>query len=405
MTALFVPFTVAARDRARTLEFMGQALQQASPRNLRALSAPEATEEKTIEEQLADAFNANNAVLTYVRELNCTNLNAIDRAPDWYKDFATQFSKAKSNAMTWENSITPRLTSIPRAIVNYQGLFEAQSSMVVKYAQLLQRNPNDEASRRNLSSTLKALIADMLGHKSNAQNLGKDLASFVNTLSVDDQNLNAGLTKALASIGQGQQQVKELEAAIENLRAEVKKWGIILTASAIAAGVSVIIIPLGLKVAAVSGPVGVIGGIMVVIGIVGAAAGAGLGIAAIVKVQQYRDQVIAKASELTAEQCRVAQLVTLKGSLSKVVELSKKAQETLGLVTKSWDKLQSNIQEVVDDLDRADGKYKVSDFGQLIQEMRMASDDWKILADYAGKMSQIKYYFEEEITPLDKKAA
>jgi|GEM_PF-2420734 len=335
---------------------------------------------------LADAFNASNAVLAYTHGINSTNLPVVPDQPGWYNAFTERFSDAKRNALLWQNSISPRLTAIPQTIVDYGGLFNSQYDTIIASLDVLIANPGDAGVRRTLASTFTNMLRNVRGQKGLVTQFSADLHGFTELLQGDEAAMARAVDDAMRSIGEGRHRIEELREAVANLRRAVDQANTMITAGAITTGVSIFVGAVGGVLTAAFGPVGLL---VVGLGVLGVVAGAATMIAGMVLVRKRQAEMDLKNAELDTAQRRVGALVVLNDILVGLIELSKKAQATLGAIAEAWSLLEQDIAAVVAELEKAEGSLAGDDYKAMRGAMEDAKREWDNLVDYAEKFTKV----------------
>ena len=206
------------------------------PRNL-SLVVNNTQTQVPIDQQLANSFNANNAVMAYVQGIENAVLPAIDNPPAWFLSFQTAFTNVLIHADGWF-PIAASLVSIPTSISGYGLAFSANVILINSYVSVLNTNPTDQAAITGLQTTLQTMIAAINGYSQIAVANQTTITNFITTLQTDATTMATAVTNALATIDVDDAAVAQFQTDINNLNAQIATWHKVLTAAEIAAGVS-----------------------------------------------------------------------------------------------------------------------------------------------------------------------
>ncbi|HYU35829.1 MAG TPA: HBL/NHE enterotoxin family protein [Thermoanaerobaculia bacterium] len=393
MSNLFVLPNLSSQNRLSAVHLMGGgAFTEAAP----AAGAP-------VEDVIANAANANNAVLAYSRGLASTKLPFVPNSPAWYTKFTEKYTQIGANAMYWQESISPRLIGIPRTIVSYGGLFELKASLLSQYLDQLILDPKNETARRMLRDTLLEMIRDIDRQQNLVTTFDKDLNGFSNTLNTDADIMSGCVRDAMKEIGQDQKKIEALQKSIADLKSELATWNKVIIGAGLGAGVSIFIGCVGLVLAAAFGP---IGWLVVGLGVIGAVGGFATMIAAMVKIRQLSNEIDSTSADLGRTQQRVLALQSVQTNVETLIRLSTTAQGEIGKLITAWSLLKGGMQKVADDLGNANKKFQASQFVDMRSDITKAKSDWKDLSALAEKFTKIDIKVEESTAVIgDRKAA
>lgn len=367
----FFPFRFSHNDPARSRQLM---------RRGAAAQADEGSDSTPIDQQLADAFNSNNAVMAYVLGLTNTNLPALAPEPSWYADFATQFSNAKTNALEWQNGITPSLTSIPANIVSYASIFSALMVTINQAITLLSTDPNNAGAMATLTSSLQSLVTATQSQSTAAQATQTQIDAFSASLTSDAAVMQQAITDALNTAGADQDQIDQLASDVAALQDKISEYQAIVTASAIGAGVALFA---GFVIAFFSFGVGI------AIGIIGFAAGLTTALVLDHEIDELNQQVQNDQAQMTDLNNQIAALTVLQANLQTLISLSNDASTQVQLLSEAWAQLETEITAVITDLEQAE--LDVDNLTALQADLNAANADWQTLQSFATTMAGIQY--------------
>jgi hypothetical protein len=375
MTKRFFPFQLISNEQATAMRWMqpGQALTQV------AATADDTT---PIDQQLADAFNANNAIMAYVLGLSNSTLPALTNPPSWYTTFMTKFSDAKVHAMAWTNTIAPGLVAIPTGIVNYAFTFNINMLNINSALTVLQTNPQNQQAQQAVLTGLQALLSGFSLQLQNAQNFQQDITSFASNLTADVAIMQQAVTDATTTVGYDQAQVTQLTNDIQSLQSQISTWQKVVTGAAIGAGVAFFA---GACIAIFTFGAGL------AFGIIGAAAGIALMIAAEVKINQLSAKIAQDQLSMTGLNAEIGVLNIMIQNLNNVITLAGTASQQIALVLAAWQALQTDIQTVISDINSAESDLSSLNLTALQNDLNRANADWQALSSFCTVVAGIQY--------------
>jgi len=344
-------------------------------------AALKASNDLPIDQQLADAFNANNDVMAYVLGITNTQLPTIAPAPSWYSTFQTAFSNAQIHANDWYR-ISANLVSIPNAIAGYGISFNVSMATINSLVAVLQTDPTNQAAINALKNQFTDLISHIQLFSQSAVTVHNDITGFTNNLIQDSKILSNAVSDSTKQQDVNREQVAEYQALIEAMRKQVKTWQVVETAAAIGAGVAFFA---GAVIAIFTFGFGI------AFGIVGAAAGIATMVAAEIKIKTLRSQIEATTSRMNAVTQQSASLAALNDQLNKLIELSQAAGTLIGLLLQVWEELEGELNTVLTDLNNCKGNVNSLDLPELQQNLNLANQDWQTLVGLCNSIASIKY--------------
>jgi hypothetical protein len=341
-----------------------------------------------IEQQLVDAFNANNDVMSYVLGITQTTLPTIPAPiPSWYPPFQTAFSDAQIHANGWY-TIATNLVSIPNAIAGYGIAFNSNMSTINSLIAVLQKDSTNAAAIAQLQKILRSMVNQIKGYSQTAVSFQQNIVDFNSSLTADAAIMSKAVADSLSTIGVDQTQIKKLEGDIASLQEEIKTWQTVMTVAALAAGIGFFA---GAVLAIFSFGFGL------AFGIISAIAGIATMIAASVKISALKNEIDADAAAMNALTQQVASLKLLNTQLDTLIALSQAAGTQIDLILQVWTELESEINAVLTDLENCQGDTAPLDLGQLQTDLNMANQDWQTLIGLCNTISSITY---NQATPL-----
>jgi hypothetical protein len=363
MSSRFFPFALVTADPAT------------------GLRAP-ATSATPIDQQLANAFNANNDVLAYTTGIANTNLPTLAVEPGWYKTFKTQFAQTKIHAMKWTNSIAPQLVGIPTGIADYAFTWTNTMTSVDAALSVLVTDPTNQGAQRAVVNGLNKLLDGLTGFDKIVAQFGQEIKGFDGHITADALILKNASAQSRQEAGYNKEQVKKLTDDIARLKAEIKIWQAVMPVAGIAGGV---LFWIGAVIAIFSLGIGL------AFGIVGAAAGIALMVAADVKIKQLSAEIKKDQANMNDLNQQIASLEILVTSLDDLANLAQLASVQMKLLMEAWTTLGTELKTVITDLENANGDVSNLDIAGLQRDLNIANADWKTLRELCLTVAGIKY--------------
>ncbi|UTF58777.1 HBL/NHE enterotoxin family protein [Gilvimarinus sp. DA14] len=357
----FMPFVVSSNDQ---------------------LMAAASGSDTPIDQQLADAFNANNDVLAYVNGLANSSLPALSPEPEWYAGFSSAFADAKIHAMDWFNTITPGLVSIPAGIANYASVFSLNMITMNQNLDILKANPADAAAKNAIADSLSSLLQGLSAQISSATDFKSKINQFSSNLENDAEVMRNAVANAEETEKYDKDKVESLKKKIADLKQQVKTWQVVETAAGLAAGVGFFA---GAVIAIFTFGAGL------AFGVIAATAGIATIIAASVEIKNLSAEIQKEQAEMGDIEQQISTLQVLESALNDLIDLSAKASSKIDLILQAWSTLQQEISAVIQDLTNADADLSNMDLEALSHDLNMANDDWKTLQKFATTIAGISY--------------
>lgn len=376
MTKRFFPFALTSSDRNTALRLM-------NPTGAPTALADAPADGTPIDQQLAAAFNSNNAVMAYVLGITNSTLPALTPEPDWYAAFMTNFADVKVHAMAWTNTIAPNLVGIPTGIANYAFTFNLNMVNINSALSALQQDPSNQQARQSLLTGLQTLLSGLgnqLGLATSFQ--AQEIDAFTANLTADATLMQSAINNAQQTQGYDQQQVAGLVNDIANLKSEIDTWQKVVTGAAIGAGVA---FWAGAVIAIFSFGAGL------AFGIIGAAAGIATLIAAEVKINQLSAKIAQDQLNMTNLNQQIASLTALMNQLNTLISLSQAASAQIQLINQAWQVLDQDITNVINDLQSAQTDLSNMNLTALQNDLNSANADWQTLRSFCLTIAGIQY--------------
>ncbi len=334
-----------------------------------------------IDQQLANAFNANNAVMAYVLGIGNTTLPTISPSPTWYSAFQTAFSDAQIHANGWY-PIASSLVSIPNSIAGYGIAFNVSMSTINSLVGVLQADPTNAAAISALKAQFSGMISQIRNYTQSAVAVQQTITNFSNTLASDATILSNAVAASTKEQEVDQGKIATFKAHIAELQGEISHWQTVETAAAIAAGVAFFT---GAVVAIFSFGIGL------AFGIVAAAALITTMVIASNKIQALKSEVEADNSNMNAVTQQAASLAVLNDQINGLITLSQAAGAQIALVMQVWQEMEAELNVVLTDLNNCNGNVDDLNLGELQTNLNAANQDWQTLVSLCNTIASIKY--------------
>jgi hypothetical protein len=373
MSKRFFPFRLSHDNAPAASRLMNPGLS--------LVAAPDLTD-IPIDEQLAAAFNSNNAVMAYVTGLMHSILPPLQPQPDWYTAFSVQFADAKTHAMEWYNTITPGLIAIPSGIHDYAFAFTSNMVSINAALTALQQNPQNQPAQQAVRAGLQNLLSGFSTFLTATTSFQQQIDTFATNLTGDATNMQAAIQNATQTAGYDARQVTNLLQDIQTLQNQVSTWQKVLTGAAIAAGV-------GFSVCGIIAFFSL--GLAIAFGVVGAMASIALIIASSVEIQQLSAQIAVDQSQMTDLNSSIAALKALEQMLQNLITLSQAASAQVQLIIRAWQAMETDITSVITDLNSAQGDLSSLNLVGLQNDLNHANTDWQTLRSFCLVLMGIKY--------------
>ncbi len=386
MSKRFFPFALTQHQQ----QHQQRAVALFVPNAVRAAAVTNTTGDPSpIDQQLADSFNANNAVLTYVIAMQNTTLPVVDAT--WYTTFSHAFSDAKAHALSWYDTISPNLIALPSGIANFASAFSLNMITINSYVTILSSDPTNAQAIAGLTSSIQSLLTTVQGQQTAVVAFLPILDNFATQLTADQSVMQNALVSATQQAGYDQNQVATLNADIATLQSDIAHWNTVITGVAIGGGIAIFL--------------GCVGAIFSFgLGLIFAVASAIATITTIIvaqgKIRADTAQILQDQGQISTLNIEIASLQTLQANLNNLIALSGQAQQQFQLILSAWQTLEAEIQSVVTDLQAAGNDVTPLNLGQLSTDLSAASADWQTLLQFCNTIKGIQYTVLPGVTTL-----
>ena len=381
MASRFCPFTMTTQEQreanVKLLRPGRKVTKVAAP-----VAAPRPQDEVPIDQQLADAFNANNAVLAYVLATTGSTLPVISPAPVGYQDFTKAFSDAKVHAMAWPSTVVPSLIDIPQSIVGYATLYNLNMVNINPALNFLRQHPRDPNARQTVLAGLQNLQNGISAQLNAAMDVQTNVGTFASNLTADAAAMQKAIDLAVKTEGVDRRKIDALMNTIESLQDEIATLQFVVHLAALGGGLTFF---LGGLIATFSFGAGL------AIGIIGLAAGITTSIVVLIKIQSLSAQIAVDLGELDDLNQQVASLQLLQSNLQTLIRLSRPASEQVDLIVRAWRQLEAELKAVISDIVKAEGDLSALDLEALQADLNQGDADFAIVQSFASTVAKIRY--------------
>jgi hypothetical protein len=325
-----------------------------------------------------------------------TQFIAPSPKPSWFDDLNGKLDAAKVLANQWIDDIAPKLTaSIPSHVIDYGTTYTALTDQIVD---LLNKNPTAKGKDNPvvqqvfalisaLHDEIETIITDVIGTQEQLKIWGDAMQKSHDDLFAGAANIQSLQVDLQADIG-------KMNAAIQGLRAQIDAENKAIVAGALAIGVGLFALVVGIALAPVTG-----GASLIVSGIGGAAI---IGGAVTWGVMQAK--INGQFDEIAEDQNKISddkrQLVALQGlSLAANSAISSIATATSALsdVKVMWTMFQNELQGTMDKLEKTD-----ENLSAIVNKAYIiaAQNEWNLAVQFAQQLSGMTVPVEQKTLPM-----
>ncbi len=356
-------------------------------------NAPDATDTNS---NTASGFASLQIVTSACHAVLNTQFIAPTPKPSWFDDLNAKLDAAKVLANQWIDDIAPKLTaSVPSHVIDYGTTYTALTDQIID---LLNKNPNakgkDDPVVQQVFALISALhdevetiITDVIGTQEQLKTWGDAMQKSHDDLFAGAANIQSLQIDLQADIG-------KMNSAIQGLQAQIDAENKAIVAGALAIGVGLFALVVGIALAPVTG-----GASLIVSGIGGAAI---VGGAVTWGVMQAK--INSQFSEIAEDQKKISddkrQLVALQGlSLAANSAISSIATATSALsdVKVMWTMFQNDLQGTMNKLEKTD-----ENLSAIVNKAYViaAQKEWNLAVQFAQQLSGMSVPVQEKTLPM-----
>jgi predicted nucleic acid-binding Zn-ribbon protein len=368
---------------------------------------------KKTKDDLASYVNAKTVVSSYVTALTNTDISGVT-----FKDLPSDLKKqlpedpntiltklkgelktAQGHGMTWLNDIEPDLTKIPQAIINYNTQFQKEYNVMMPLIDALIDNPKDAKKRKELTDLFKGLLKKLNTEEQSIVGEMDLIKQFNTDIHGDSLNFSSANKDFDAIRTWEEENLKTLKKALANIETAIKGLTAEVTATAIAAGVSLAVIGTGLVLIATGGEVKpIIGAVVCVVGMVGVGLSVAFLITSINNLVQEESEKSKDELEISLLTQQVTALDTVEKVTGGLVDKSQEAAQAVQIILDTWGTLKVKLEAVINDLESSE-----EEIGNIMSkvDLQTAQAQWNQLQDFAEAMQQMKTDIDDKKNTSD----
>ncbi|OFX22892.1 MAG: hypothetical protein A2041_13095 [Bacteroidetes bacterium GWA2_31_9b] len=323
-------------------------------------------------------------------------LNTVFVAPDpkpvWFDDLNKELDAAKLVAKKWINDLAPDITAkIPNHVIDYATTYSAMTDQIVALAE---KNPTAKGKDNPIVKEIFALIDALSGAVSD---IITDVDSMKDKLTAWGDELQAahdGLVKGAVNIQnleiELQGDIDNMNNAISNLRAMIDEQNKAICYSAMAVGVGVFLMVVGVGLAPLTG-----GWSLIVTG-VGAVAVVGGAITWGIMQGKINDEfkdIATDQQKITDDKRQIVALQGLSTASDSAISSITLASQALSDVKTMWSFFDGELKGVVDKLNKADEElYAIVNEAYVLG----AQKEWNEALKFAEQLVGMQVTVEEK---------
>ncbi len=347
-------------------------------------------------QQMTDYVNAMSKVNLYVYSITQQSMPVLSYPPTNYGDFTTKFAPAKAHCMDWTNSIFPTMLSFPKSIVDqFDDFFNIQETMADVYLQRLQKDPNDEKSKKGLNASLKTMQNIIQQQIKIAEGLITSLNSFSVNITADADILNFIATSALDDVKSDKQKIIDLNNSIKNLQDEISTLQTWLTVSQIGSVLSIFVGLVGAVCCVIPGAQGVGIG-LIVVGVLGEAGSITGWVLSQKAIDAANDQIDSQRNQIDGYNQDVILLQGINTSFKYLIDANMEAQKAIKVVIEVWQQLDNEIEIVRKDLADVDSDVTSASYVKASDDLNKANEAWQDVVEFAKALAGIDYKWQDK---------
>lgn len=309
-------------------------------------------------------------VNTYVNNVMSSTLPVVPVQPTDWQDYVNAWEAADAVALDWVNKCMARLLDVPDDVINYNPAITSLLQDAITQANALIANPANTAAKIALNNDLTSLPQQLQVVETFVSGAVSALQQFQDKLPSMAADLTNISNLAIADNKADQQQIQDLQTAINQLQADINS----LTAAIVGLGIAdAAAMSLGLIASIVAFPEGLL--TWFVMGPIVAVATTYIALDAeqIVADKQAIDAKQNQMNQLT-QSCSV--LATMSTTYTNLANQSQAIQTALQAVLTEWQALSSDIAVAITDIQAAVNDSAKPDYQAVLNDLNEASSEW-----------------------------
>jgi hypothetical protein len=344
----------------------------------------------------ASGVAALNIVTAACHAILNTGFTAPDPKPDWFDDLNAKLDVAKVLAKEWVDDIQPELTaSLPNEVINYGTTYNAVTDQIVKIADA---NPTAQGKDNphvqnvfDLISALKTQVGkvhdDLEAEDGKLATWGDKMQQAHDDLFNGVANIQKAETDLVADIG-------AMNSAIDGLKAQIAGENQAIAAAGAAIGIGLLLLVVGIALAAETG-----GASLIVAGIGGAGVVGGAVTWGVMqdKINKQFKKIAEDQNRISADKQQIVALQGLSLAANQAVSSIALATSALSAVKAMWKLFEGELQGTLDKLNLAE-----EDLSLIVNEafVNGAQAEWQLAEQLAQQLVSTPAQSQSQTLPM-----
>lgn len=328
-----------------------------------------------------------NQVLTNIFSSALPTLQVVP--PDW-NDYVSTYENATGVALSWVNSVMARLLEVPDDILGYNDTVVGSLSLALSTAQQLESDPTSLALKNQLHTTLKNMLGVLRLIITFIEGAITSVQKFKDQIPTLSTQLQSIADKSAKDAKADQDQLKDFQQKIDNLKSDINSKTAAIIALSIADGIALTI---GTVATIALWPVGAL--VWFVMGPAVAVATTFIALDSIA-IQNDKKQIDAYEQTMTGYTASVATLNTLNSTYSGLSSQASGLDGNLQSILAEWKALETGVNNAIADINEAN---TTSDWKGVVTDIQAAQTEWSAAYAQAGSLkldiqvnnAQLKY--------------
>lgn len=317
---------------------------------------------------------------------------AFYTTPDWYdEECKRNITALKTHANLWNDSLLPKLMSVPETIVRYNLLYKTNSKTIKRYTDILLDEEIDQEDREEAEQLLLESIESLIDGATQQKSLVDDVISQISSL-LDAFNSDKTFTSDLCKNALSQKEInkKKVEGFgkdLEDLRKELEYYQNMVMGGEIGLGVSLTVVGVGIAGMLAGGPYMLV---VFLIGVGGLIASVATMIAGNKKIAEKTGKIIDKQKEQGDAEKDVQYCVELEKGCTRVCTALENGIHALTGISSLWGKLQLSMTQLANTVQSEDQQAKGKLYEALQTSITSSDAMWKAIVSQAEVLSSIQ---------------
>lgn len=345
-----------------------------------------------ISPELKSYFDAITQMSLSVMEVIQQNMFVtFNSSPDWYdEECKNHLTTLKVHANLWNDSLLPKLISVPQTITSYDTLYKINTEILKTYIFQLSSPSISEEQKLKLEQQIVTLIGSLLKGVTTQKSLVDSIICEIQDLKKKfnlDKAFAEDLTeKALKQKEVNEQNVKEMNDEISKLRKEIERLNSQYTGGAIGIGASVTVMGIGIAGAAYM-PFMCIFAVIGVAGLIGSIAAM---IHASSSIADKTGRIIEKSQSMNKAELDAGYCMELANGCRRVADALEAAIVSLHGISQLWGTLQESMQQLIQELNTGNEQAKNRLYDELLNSINESEAEWQSIVSLADEMTSVE---------------